>query len=146
MRSASSVVQLQPVVQHGGFVLRVLVVLDLLQPGGDVGLVHLVEVGEGAFLAAVFFLQFGEAGGDAFQFGGELVDRRLLLGEVAGDDEGLGDQVAGPALVLLLALLVLLDDAGRSRPSSRRRRSGSSRPASSRPSSPSGADRRRRGR
>ena len=35
----------------------------------------------------------------------------LLLGEVAGDDEGLGHEVAGPALVLLLALLVLLDDA-----------------------------------
>ena len=41
----------------------------------------------------------------------ELVDGRLLLGEVAGDDERLGDEVAGPALVLLLALLVLLDDA-----------------------------------
>ena len=40
-----------------------------------------------------------------------MVDGGLLLGEVAGDDEGLGDQVAGPALVLLLALLVLLDDA-----------------------------------
>ena len=50
-------------------------------------------------------------GGDAFQLGRELVDGRLLLGEVAGDDEGLGDEVAGPALVLLLALLVLLDDA-----------------------------------
>ena len=50
-------------------------------------------------------------GGDAFQLGGELVDGRLLLGEVAGDDEGLGHEVAGPALVLLLALLVLLDDA-----------------------------------
>ena len=41
----------------------------------------------------------------------ELVDGRLLLGKVAGDDEGLGHQVAGPALVLFLALLVLLDDA-----------------------------------
>ena len=66
---------------------------------------------EGAFLAAVLLLQFGELGGDAFQFGCELVDGRLLLGEVAGDDERLGNQVAGPAFVLLLALLVLLDDA-----------------------------------
>ena len=104
-------VELQPVVQHSGFVLGLLVALDLLQPRGDVGLVHLVEFGEGPFLAAVFFLQLGESGGDAFQLGGELVDGCLLLGEVAGDDEGLGDQVAGPALVLLLALLVRLDDA-----------------------------------
>jgi hypothetical protein len=39
----------------------------------------------------------------------------LFLGEVAGDDERLGDQVAGPALVLALALLVGLDDARRHR-------------------------------
>ena len=77
----------------------------------DIGLVHLVEFGEGAFLAAVFLFQLGHLGGDAFQFGFELVDGRLLLGEVAGDDQGLGHEVAGPALVLLLALLVLLDDA-----------------------------------
>ena len=55
-------VELQPVVQHGGFVLRVLVALDLLQPGSDVGLVHLVEFGERAFLAAVLFLQLGRGG------------------------------------------------------------------------------------
>ena len=68
------VAELQPVVQHGGFVLGFLVAFDLLQPGGDVGLVHLVEFGERAFLAAVFLLQLGHAGGDAFQLGGELVD------------------------------------------------------------------------
>ena len=111
MRSASCGAEFQPFVEHGGFVLGLLVAFDLLQPGGDVGLVHLVQFGERAFLAAVFFLQFGYLGGDAFQLGRELVDGLLLLGEVAGDDEGLGHEVAGPALVLLLALLVLLDDA-----------------------------------
>ena len=104
-------VELQPVVEHGGFVFGLLVALDLLQPGGDVALVHLVQLGESAVLAAVFLFQLGQAGGDAFQLGCELIDGGLLLGEVAGDDEGLGHEVAGPALVLLLALLVLLDDA-----------------------------------
>ena len=60
----------------------------------------------------------------------------------------LWDQVADPALVLLLTLLIALFVGfhGRSAfwPPSRRPRSGSSRPASSRPSSPSGAGRRRR--
>ena len=42
--------------------MRLLVALDLLQPGGDVGLVHLVEFGEGAFLAAVFLFQLGRGG------------------------------------------------------------------------------------
>ena len=56
------VVELQPFVEHGGFVLRLLVALDLLQAGGDVGLVHLVEFGERAVLAAVLLLQLGESG------------------------------------------------------------------------------------
>ena len=59
----------------------------------------------------MLFLQLGQLGGDAFQLGRELVDGLLLLGEVARDDERLGHEVAGPAFVLLLALLVLLDDA-----------------------------------
>ena len=45
------------------------------------------------------------------QLCGELVTRCLLLGVVAGDNERLGDQVASPALVFLLALLVGFDDA-----------------------------------
>ena len=50
-------------------------------------------------------------GSDAFQLGLQLVDSFLLFGEVAGYDERLRDEVAGPAFVSLLALLVLLDDA-----------------------------------
>jgi hypothetical protein len=64
----------------------------------------LVQRRENPFLAAVFFLQLGQAGGDAFQFGLQLSNGFLLFGEVAGDDERLGDEVAGPALVLLLTL------------------------------------------
>jgi hypothetical protein len=59
----------------------------------------------------VLLLQIGELGADALQLGGELIDGRLFLGEIAGDDQRLGDQVAGPAFVLRLALLVGLDEA-----------------------------------
>ena len=45
------------------------------------------------------------------QLGDELINRCLLLGVVAGDNEGLGDQITSPALVFLLALLVGFDDA-----------------------------------
>ncbi len=41
-----------------------------------------------------------------FQLGGELVNSGLLLRVVAGNDERFGNQVAGPALVFLLALFV----------------------------------------
>src|SRR5580700_6088092 len=79
--------------------------------GGDIGPVDLIELREDTVLTTVFLLQLGESGGDGFQFGGELVYRRLFLRVVAGNNEGLRDEVAGPAPVLLLALLVGLDDA-----------------------------------
>jgi hypothetical protein len=80
-------VEPQPIVQHRGFVLRFLVALDLLQPCRDVSLVDLVEFGERSFLAAMFLLQFGEFSGDPVQLCGELVNRCLFLGVVAGDND-----------------------------------------------------------
>jgi len=53
-------------------------------------LLTLVEIGERSVLAALLFLQFGETSLNALQFGGELVDGRLLLREVASYDESLG--------------------------------------------------------
>ena len=59
----------------------------------------------------MLFLQLAEAGDEGFQLGLRGLDGRLLLREVASDDERLGDQVARPPLVLGLALLVRLQDA-----------------------------------
>ena len=42
----------------------------------------------------MFFRHFGEASSDAIELDGKSVDRGLFLGEVAGDDEGLGYEVA----------------------------------------------------
>ena len=95
---------------------------DLLQAGGDVGLVHLVQPGEGALFSAVFLLQFGECCRDAFQLGRKLVDGFLLLGKVAGNDEGFGDKITRPALVYFfddfafLVFSLLCDSAGRCDP------------------------------
>src|SRR5690606_17391810 len=62
-------------------------------------------------LAAVFFLQLRELADEAFQLGLRCLQRGLFGGEVAGDDQGFGQQVADPALVLGFALLVGFDDA-----------------------------------
>ena len=58
----------------------------------------------------MFFFQLDEFGGRGFQISGELVDRGLFLGVITGNDQRLGDQVAGPAFVLFLAFLVRFDD------------------------------------
>jgi hypothetical protein len=55
------VAQFQPFVEYGGFLPGLFVILgekspDLLQTGGDVGLVHLIQRGEDSILAAVFLL------------------------------------------------------------------------------------------
>ena len=50
-------------------------------------LFDLVELGESAFLAAVFLLQLGYSGGGGFQLNLQHRDRRLLLGKVARDDK-----------------------------------------------------------
>src|SRR5690606_8722126 len=68
--------------------------------------VDLVKACEGAVFAAVFFFQFGDLASNAFKLGLFRVQFSLLVGEVAGDDVWLGQKVAGPALVLDLALLV----------------------------------------
>lgn len=78
----------------------------VLDPGG----VDLVEAGKHVILAAVFFFEFSALRGDAFEVGTQLLDGRLLGGEIAGNDQGFGQQVAGPTLVLFLALFVLLYD------------------------------------
>ena len=106
-------VQRDPPVEHGCLVLGLGIASDLLETHGDTGLVDPVQLGEGAFVAAVLLLQLREPGGDRLQCGGEPIERGLLRGEITGDDERLGDQIAGPALVAGLALLVGLDDAGR---------------------------------
>ena len=98
--------------EDGEFFLGVFVALEFLLAAGDLGLVDLVQGTEESVFATVFFLQFGEGGGGGFEVGDGGVDVRLLLGEVAGDDEGLWHEVAGPAFVLGLALLVSLQDAG----------------------------------
>ncbi|WP_152412840.1 hypothetical protein [Nitrolancea hollandica] len=67
------VVHFQPLGEHRGFLTSIYIsgekTPDISQPGGDVGLVDLVEIREGAILAAVLFLQFGQLGADAFQLG-----------------------------------------------------------------------------
>lgn len=100
------IAELQPLVQYRSLILSVLIALDFLQSRLDVGFVHLVELGEDAVVAAVFLLHLRKSGIDVFQLGGQQVDIRLLRGEVAGDDEDLGDEITGPALVLLLSLFV----------------------------------------
>ena len=58
----------------------------------------------------MLFLHLGEASSDAIQMSDKLVDGSLFFGEVTGDDEGLGYEVTDPALVLLFAFLIGLDD------------------------------------
>ena len=59
----------------------------------------------------MLFLQLGQARGGGLEFRLRGVDGRLLFGEVARDDEGLGNQLAGPALILRFAFLVGFEDA-----------------------------------
>ena len=77
----------------------------------DIGFVDFLQLGKGAFLAAVFFLQFGELGLGGFQFGFLFMDGLLFGGKVVIDDAGFGQQVAGPAFVFFLALFVFDQDA-----------------------------------
>ena len=60
-------VRLQPGFQGLGFGLRFRVAFDFLQALGHVGLVDLVQLGEGTFLATVLFLQLGQLGGSGLQ-------------------------------------------------------------------------------
>ena len=53
----------------------------------------------------MFLFQFGQLGGDAFQLGLQLVDGGLLLGEVAGDDQRLGDRSQAQPLSFSLPFL-----------------------------------------
>jgi hypothetical protein len=55
------------------------------------GLVHLVEFGKDAFLAAVLVFQHGNFDRDTFQRDIELVDNRLLLRIEASDVDGFRD-------------------------------------------------------
>src|SRR5438552_3859548 len=71
----------------------------------------LVQRREGTFFAAVFLFQFSYPSGGTFHLGFQIGDGALLLGEVASNDKGLGDEVAGPSLVLLFPLFIFLDHA-----------------------------------
>ena len=136
-------VQLQPLLQHSQLiiVLRLLSIVrfQLFQPRRHTRLIHLLQLGKRALFPALFLFQFRQTGGHGFQLGGQRVDLCLFLRIIARDDQRLGDQVTRPAFVFFLALLVRFDDALMSPLSSRRRRSGSNRPASSLPSNPSDA-------
>ena len=60
LSSACSLLELQPGFEHLGFLFGFFVAFDLLKAGGDVGLVHFVQFGEGTFLAAVFFFHLSD--------------------------------------------------------------------------------------
>src|ERR1019366_8350475 len=98
-------------IENDSLLFCLLVALDLLEPSTDLGFRNLVERAEEALITSVLLLQLGEAGGGGFELRLLRVDRGLLLREVARDGERFGDEIAGPALVLLLALLVGLQDA-----------------------------------
>jgi len=105
--------EFQPALEHGDLFLRLFISFHLFQTHTDFALGDLVQRAEITLFAAVFLFQFGEADGGCFQLGLFGFDECLFLGEVAGDDERFWDQVAGPALVFALALLVGFDDACR---------------------------------
>ena len=85
---------------------------DLFQPRRHIRLFHLLQLGRTRLLRRpASSSSSARRAVDAFQLGGQRIDLCLLLCEIAGDDERLGDQVTGPALILLTALLVRFDDA-----------------------------------
>jgi len=84
-------VEFQPVVQHAGFVFRVLVALISFRPGGDVALFTLSNSANTPSSPLCSSSNSVERAVTPSQFGEELVDGCLLLGKVAGDNESLGD-------------------------------------------------------
>ena len=93
--------------QRLAFLGGILVVHGLFEAGIDAGFGQLALVGFGleeqAVLAAVFLVEFLHLAGDGVAVGLQLLDGRLFLGEVAGDDERLRDEI-GVGLATILAI------------------------------------------